>query len=52
MPKSSHTRKGKVRRHVLRSMGACVNGAHTGPCKQTREQLLRVAKNKKFFKLK
>ena len=52
MAVSKHTRKGKPRRHVLRITGACVNGKHTGPCKQTRVQLLREAMNKKIFKLK
>lgn len=42
MAVSKHTRKGKVRRHVLRSTGSCVNGVHIGPCRQTRAQLLRM----------
>ena len=27
---SKHSRKGVVRRHVLRTAGMCVNGVHTG----------------------
>lgn len=38
---SHHTRKGKVRKHVLRTAGACVNGKHTGPAKMSRAQYLR-----------
>lgn len=30
MPVSKHSRKGKVRKHVLRTAGACVNGVHSG----------------------
>lgn len=48
MAVSKHRRNGP-RRHVLRTTGACVNGVHTGPCKQTRAQLLREAKIKKLF---
>lgn len=33
MPKSKHTRKGVVRKHVKRTSGSCVNGKHTGPAK-------------------
>ncbi len=51
MPVSKHRRNGP-RRHVLRPTGACVNGVHTGPCKQTRAQLLREAMNKKLFRIK
>ena len=41
MPVSKHTRNGKVRKHVLRTSGACVNGQHTGPAKLTKAQYLR-----------
>lgn len=30
MSVSKHSRKGIVRRHVLRTAGMCVNGVHTG----------------------
>lgn len=52
MAVSKHTRKDKVRRHILRPTGSCVNNVHTGPCKQSRVQLLCEAMNKKLFKLK
>ena len=48
MPVSKHRRNGP-RRHVLRTTGACVNGVHTGPAKQTKAQLLRNAMSKKLF---
>lgn len=51
MPVSKHRRNGS-RRRVLRPTGSCVNGVHTGPCKQSRVQLLCEAMNKKLFKLK